>query len=72
MPGSVGSWLIVVGIVLVVIGLAAKSGILGWFGHLPGDVQIKRDNVQFYFPLTSMIIASVVLSLLLALIRRFF
>jgi len=70
MPGSVGNWLIVAGIVLVVVGLIAKTGALGWFGHLPGDIQIRRENVRFYFPITSMIVVSVAASLLLAVIRR--
>lgn len=72
MSGSVGNWLIVAGIVLVLVGLIAKTGVLGWFGHLPGDIRIRRENVQFYFPLASMIVVSVVLSLVLAVIRRLF
>ncbi len=72
MPGSVGNWLIGAGILLVVLGLIAKTGVLGWFGHLPGDIHIKRDNLQVYLPITSMILLSVVLSLLLGLIRKLF
>jgi hypothetical protein len=37
---------------------------LGWFGNLPGDIAIKRDGFRFYFPLTTSIVISVVLSLL--------
>ena len=37
---------------------------LGWFGKLPGDISIKRDGFSFYFPLTTSILISVVLSLL--------
>lgn len=65
-------WLIVIGPVFVVIGLIAKTGALGWFGHLPGEIEIKRDGFRFYFPLASMVPISIGLSLLVSVIRRFF
>ena len=68
---SLGNWLVLVGIVIVVIGLVAKTGLLGWLGHLPGDIVIKREGFRFYFPITSMVLVSILLSLLFALIRRF-
>jgi hypothetical protein len=68
--GPVANLLIGAGILLVVVGLLAKTGLLGWFGHLPGDIQIKRENFQFYLPVTSMILISLLVSGLLALIRR--
>ena len=71
MPGSFGTWLVVGGIVLVVIGILANSGLLSWFGRLPGDIRIERDSVRFYFPVVSMIVVSVVFSLVLYLVGRF-
>lgn len=35
-----------------------------WFGKLPGDISIKRENVSFYFPIATSILFSIVLSLL--------
>ena len=62
--------LIILGIVLVVVGLTwpwlQKIGLF----RLPGDIVIERENFRFYFPITSMIILSVVFSLLLWLFRR--
>ena len=52
------------------IGLVVKTGLLSWFGDLPGDIHVKRDGFQFYFPLASMIVVSVVISLAIAVIRR--
>ena len=72
MNGSIGNWLILIGLAIAVVGLLAKTGALGWFGHLPGDIEIKRDGFRFYLPLASMILVSIGLSLLLSLIRRFF
>lgn len=60
------------GLAIVVVGLLIWSGGLSWFGRLPGDVRIERPGVRVYFPITSMILVSVVLSLILALVRRFF
>ena len=47
-------------------------GALSWFGRLPGDIRIERESVRVYVPITSMLLLSVVLSLVLNLIRRFF
>jgi len=63
--------LIVAGIILVIVGLLASTGLLSWFGRLPGDIRIERPNTRVYIPITSMIIVSIVLSLILAIIRRF-
>ncbi|MDZ7668344.1 MAG: DUF2905 domain-containing protein [Gammaproteobacteria bacterium] len=67
-----GKWIIVAGAVLIVIGLLTQTGALSWFGRLPGDIRIERPNSSFYFPITSMVIVSIVLSVLVNLLRRFF
>jgi hypothetical protein len=74
---QLGKWLVLAGIVLLVIGvlvigLLAQTGVLGWFGRLPGDIRIERPNGSFYFPIVSMLVVSVLLSLLVNLARRFF
>lgn len=66
-----GKWLVLAGVALVVIGLLVQSGLLNWFGRLPGDIRIERPNGGFYFPITSMLLVSLVLSLLAQLLRRF-
>lgn len=67
---SVPRILIVIGVVLVAAGLLwpfiQKLGL----GRLPGDIAIERDHFRFYFPITTSIIISVVLSLLLWLFFR--
>ncbi len=63
-------WLITLGIVLVVLGVAwpliTKLGL----GHLPGDVRIERKGFTFYFPVTTSIIVSLVISVILWIFRR--
>jgi len=71
MPKSFGTWLIIGGIVLVVLGVLANNGWLSWFGRLPGDIRIERDNVRFYFPIVTMIVISVALSLIFYFIGKF-
>ena len=45
---------------------------LHWIGRLPGDIRIERENFRFYFPITTMILISVILSLLANLLRKLF
>jgi len=64
-----GKALVVMGIILIVLGLALM-GKLPFLGRLPGDIRIHRDGFIFYFPITSMLIVSAILSLILTLLRR--
>jgi len=66
-----GRILILVGIALILVGLLMTIGNdIPWIGKLPGDIIIKKDHFSFYFPLTSCIIVSVILTLLLYIFRR--
>jgi hypothetical protein len=67
-----GLALVLLGLAIAVIGLLVWWGGFGWFGRLPGDIRIERETMRIYIPLASMLVISIVLSLLLSLIRRFF
>jgi hypothetical protein len=67
---ELGAWLVGIGLLVVVIGGLAWAGWLSWFGRLPGDIRIERGNTHIFIPITSMLLVSVVLSVVLALIRR--
>lgn len=67
-----GKWLVVGGIALILLGFAAQAGLLAWFGRLPGDIRIERPGFTFYFPITTMIVVSVVLSLVLRALQKLF
>ncbi len=67
-----GSMVIIVGLCAVVIGLLMMTGALSWFGRLPGDFQFGGERTRVYIPLASMLLVSLVLSLLVNLLRRFF
>ena len=63
-----GKLLVILGVVLTGIGLLVMMGVP--IGRLPGDFTIKRGNATFYFPLATSILASILLTLLLSLLRR--
>jgi hypothetical protein len=63
-----GRILIILGVVLVVVGLLVNLGLP--IGRLPGDFSVRRGNFSFYFPLTTSIIASILLTLLLMFLGR--
>ena len=62
--------LIVLGLILLAVGLLwpwlTKLGL----GRLPGDIRIERDGFGFYFPLTTGLIVSIVISVILWLLRK--
>ncbi|MDA8420469.1 MAG: DUF2905 domain-containing protein [Pseudomonadota bacterium] len=62
--------LIILGIVLLAAGLAWPWLSRIGFGRLPGDIVIRRGNFSLYFPVTTSLIVSVVLSILWWLFRR--
>lgn len=77
---TLGKLLIGIGVGIVALGILLVIGdrfpglghIFSWFGKLPGDISIKRDNVSFYFPIGTSIVLSIVLSLLFYLVGWFF
>jgi hypothetical protein len=70
---QLGKSILLIGTMLVIIG--AVIWLLGnkltWFGNLPGDIKVEKEGFKFYAPFLSMIIVSIVLSLLIWLVRKF-
>lgn len=73
---NVGRLLVSLGLGIAVLGvilwLAGGKGWLSWLGRLPGDIRVEGEKGGFYFPVVTCLVASVVLTGILALIRRFF
>jgi hypothetical protein len=63
-----GRFLLFAGLVIACLGLLMMSGVP--IGRLPGDFAFRRGNTTFYFPLTTSILLSIILTLLLAILRR--
>jgi len=70
MSVEVGRLILVIGGLLVVVGGLAVLGVRLPIGRLPGDIAIEWKNGAFYFPLTTMILASIVLTVLWNLLSR--
>jgi len=75
---DIGKIMVITGLLAVMIGLllifSEKSGswnLLNWFGHLPLDFKVERENVRLYFPMGSSIVLSLLLSILLYLFNKF-
>jgi predicted MFS family arabinose efflux permease len=64
----VGRTLVIVGLVIAGFGVLVMLGVP--LGRLPGDIAVKRGNFAFYFPLTTSIVLSILLTLLFAFFRR--
>ncbi|RHX96429.1 DUF2905 domain-containing protein [Leptospira yasudae] len=66
---------LVLGALFLFLGLlflyGSKISFFEFFGKLPGDIRIERENFKFYFPLTTSILISVLISLILFLIQKF-
>ena len=61
--GDLGKSIIFIGIVLIIVGiLMTMAGKIPGVGKLPGDIFIRRENFSFYFPLTTCIVLSIILS----------
>ena len=68
---ELGKSLFLFGIVLVALGIFLMIGPkIPWLGRLPGDVVVERKNFQFYFPIATCLLVSLLLTLLLRLFGR--
>jgi len=69
--GALGKLLILLGVLIIVIGVLLMVGEkIPWLGKLPGDIIIRKEKFSFYFPITTCIIISIILTLLFALFRK--
>ena len=68
---SLGKLIALAGAALLVLGgLIWLAGRIPALGHLPGDIRLQRGNVSCFFPLTTMIIVSVLLTVILNILLR--
>jgi hypothetical protein len=71
---DLGKYIIIAGIMIILLGVIIYffHDKLSWIGRLPGDVRIEKENFKFYFPITTMILFSLVLTVIIQIIRRLF
>jgi hypothetical protein len=67
-----GKFLIITGVVLVIAGIIIQfADRIPFLGKLPGDIAIERENFKFYFPITTSIVVSILISLVVFLINKY-
>ncbi|MDQ3277927.1 MAG: DUF2905 domain-containing protein [Bacteroidota bacterium] len=73
MEQNTGKYIILFGGIIVVVGLIIYflGDKLTWIGRLPGDIRVEKENFRFYFPITTMILFSILLTVIINLLRRF-
>ena len=73
MNNDTGKYIILFGAGVMIIGIIIYffHDKMHWIGRLPGDIRIVKENFRFYFPITTMILVSVLLTVIIRMIRRF-
>jgi hypothetical protein len=73
MNQDTGKYIVFIGLSVVAIGALIYffHDKLHWIGRLPGDIRVEKENFRFYFPITTLIIFSVLLTILIRLVRKF-
>jgi hypothetical protein len=74
MDQQTGKYILIAGVIIVAAGIIIYffHDYFKWIGRLPGDFRIERENFRFYFPLATMIILSLVITILINIFKRFF
>lgn len=67
-----GNLLIIGGVIAAAAGLAFRFGLLSWFGNLPGDIRRVGERSAVFIPITSMAVVSLILTLAVNVLGRFF
>ena len=72
MTSETGKWIIVSDLIILFIGVIIYffHDKLHWIGRLAGDIRIERESFKFYFPVTTMIIASILPTLIVNIIKK--
>jgi hypothetical protein len=73
MNNTTGKYVIIIGVIIIVIGIIIYffHDKLNWIGKLPGDIRVEKENFNFYFPITTMILLSLAITLIVNLVRKF-
>ena len=73
MNQDTGKYILLIGAGVIIVGALIYffHDKLHWIGRLPGDIRIEKENFRFYFPFTTMIIFSVVITIVVSLVRKF-
>lgn len=73
MNQDTGKYIVLIGLGVIIVGglIYFFHDKLHWIGRLPGDIRVERENFRFYFPLATMIIFSIILTVIIRVVRKF-
>ena len=68
-----GKYIIIIGVLIAAAGVIIYffHDKLHWIGRLPGDIRIERDNFRFYFPITTLLLFSLLVNIIIRIFRWF-
>ncbi len=71
---TIGILLMILALIIALVGAVIyfAGSSFSWFGNLPGDLKVERENFTFYFPMATMLVLSIVLNIIIRLILYFF
>ncbi len=74
MNSDTGKWVMIAGLFIVLAGVIIYffHDKLHWIGRLPGDIRVEKENFRFYFPITTTILFSLLLTIITQVIKRLF
>lgn len=69
---QIGKYIMLFGVLIFIVGLIWYfwGDKLSWIGRLPGDIRIEKGNTKIFFPITTMILLSVLISVIQLIIRK--
>ena len=73
MDQNTGKYILIIGLGVIIIGLIVYflHDRLHWIGRLPGDIRIEKENFRFYFPIVTMIVFSLLITIIVNIIKKF-
>ncbi|MBL7741085.1 MAG: DUF2905 domain-containing protein [Chitinophagaceae bacterium] len=74
MNSDTGKWIMIAGLFIVLAGVIIYffHDKLNWIGRLPGDIRVEKENFRFYFPITTLIIFSLLATIIIQVVKRWF
>jgi DUF2905 family protein len=74
MDQQTGKYILIAGVIIVAAGIIIYffHDYFKWIGKLPGDFRIEKQSFRFYFPLATMIIISLLITIIINIFKRFF
>ena len=74
MDSNTGKYIMMAGALFILVGVLVYffHDKLNWIGRLPGDIRVEKENLKFYFPITTMILLSLLVSGVIIIVKKFF